>query len=265
MFSQVVTKAIAFLYTLFLAANLGVSDYGLYVAAVSYFSLVSILVDFGVGQYLIREVSVDKDKLSYLLSHAVLLRSLTLSITFMIFALVLGFFDSDSQRVSLVMLAILACLPQAVALSFDSIFVAMQKLSISAIGLLFLSLSSTLSGVLLINNGFGVMGAVVALQIGQFIYALVLILLGIKHRVGFDLKIRLSIIKRIVMESLPYGVLGLLGLLYFKVDSLMLSYMKGSYATGIYGAAYKFLEAITFVPSSISMALFPVLANLAIS
>ncbi|EKD90303.1 MAG: O-antigen transporter related protein, partial [uncultured bacterium] len=75
-------------------------------------------------------------------------------------------------------------------------------------------------------------------------------------------RVHLTVIKKIIIGSLPYGLLSVLGLLYFRIDAILLSYMKGSFETGIYGAAFKFLEAVTFIPSAFSLALLPVLARL---
>jgi O-antigen/teichoic acid export membrane protein len=83
-----------------------------------------------------------------------------------------------------------------------------------------------------------------------------------KMEVKIFSKVTVKILIDILKGSLPYGLLGVLGLLYFKVDAILLSYLKGSYETGIYGAGFKFLEAVVFIPSAISTALFPVLAKL---
>ncbi|MBU1000762.1 polysaccharide biosynthesis C-terminal domain-containing protein, partial [Patescibacteria group bacterium] len=165
------------------------------------------------------------------------------------------------MRVSLILLATLAILPQSIAFTFDAIFVAIQKLQFSAIALFISGLITTLVGLILIENGFGVWGAVNALIVGQVIYAVALTYLLYKQEGIFFSAIKLSVIKEALLGSLPYGVLSVLGLLYFKIDSILLSYIKGNFEAGIYGAAFKFLEAITFIPSAFSLALFPVLAR----
>lgn len=261
-FAQGLTKVVSFFYTIFLAGSLGVENFGLYVVAMSYFSLVASLTDFGMSQYFIRETSVDASLTDKLLSHIIMLRSSSVSIIFLLFALFFSAIDSNASRVSLVLVAILAALPQAIALSLDSVFVARQKLSFSSLGLLCLSAATTISGLILVGNSFGPLAAVVAVLLGEIIYMTVNLSLVKKLSVRFVWQLSLPEIKKILLGALPYGFLGILGLLYFKVDTLILNYMRGAYDTGIYGAAYKFLEAIVFVPSAISAALFPILSNL---
>lgn len=238
------------------------SDFGLYTVALAYFSIISSIADFGFNRFLIREVAKDRSKASELLWNIVTLRLTFTSIFFAIFSIILYLLDPDKMRVSLILLATLAILPQAVAFTFDAIFVAMQRLQFSAASLFLSSLSTVLVGLFLVSNGFGSIGAVNALVFGQLAYVFILGLFLYKTKRLVLSAINLTMIKKIIMGSLPYGLLGVLGLLYFRIDTVLLSYMRGNFETGIYGAAYKFLEAVTFIPSAFSMALFPVLARI---
>ena len=266
--AQVITKVISFFYTLFLAKSLGVETFGLYTVALSYFSLISAVSEFGINRYLTREVALNRH-LSSLLCGVLLFRLTFVSVVFAIFAVALSLLDSNASRVSLSVLAVSAVLPQAIAFTLDSIYVGLQKIKVSSIGLLSLNISTTIIGIWLISAGNNVLGAVATLILGQIIYVLTLLLFNLKNGWG---QLKNSIHReraltkahmlKITKGSLPYGILGILGLVYFKIDSLMLGYMKGSFEVGLYGAAYRFLEAIVFVPSSVATVLFPVLSKL---
>lgn len=260
--AQVITRGIGFFYVIFLARVLGVSDFGLYTVALAYFSIISSIADFGFNRFLIREVARDKSKAPELLWNIVMLRLTLTSILFAFFSIFLYLLDPDKMRVSLILLATISILPQAIAFTFDAIFVALQKLQFSAVSLFISSLATATSGFLLIREGFGVIGAVNAIILGQAVCAGVLVLILYRYQ-GLRLSsVTLSVIIKAIKGSLPYGVLGVLGLLYFRIDTILLSYLRGSFETGIYGAAYKFLEAVTFIPSALSLAMFPVFARI---
>lgn len=260
--AQALTKAVSFFYTIFLANSLGVNNFGHYVVALSYFSLISSIADFGISRFLVREVAKDKGNIRNVFSSILSLRLSLLCAFFGIFSIVISQIDQNEMRLALTLLAVSAVLPQAAALTFDAIFVAVEKLIYSSISLVVLSFSNGLIGFLLIKEGYGAIGAVLALIIAQLIYAVTLIIFTYRNKINIFGPINSKILKEILSGSLPYGLLGVLGLLYFKIDTLLLSYMKGSYDTGIYGAAYKFLEAIVFVPSAVATAMFPILAKL---
>lgn len=260
--AQALVKVISFFYTIFLARSLGVSDFGLLVTALAYFSLISSISDFGFNRFLIREGARNLQSLTEYVSLSALLRLGLLGLTFVIFAVWIKVFDPDALRSSLSILAVLAVLPQSIALTFDAALVARERLKFSALGLLGLSVSTTLLGIYFVTLGFNVAGAITALLIGQIVYALLLFMFLSQAEVKLKLHFSLRDIKDIIKGSLPYGILGVLGLLYFRIDTLLLSYLKGNEETGIYGAAYRFLEAIVFVPSALASAMFPVLAKL---
>lgn len=260
--AQLITRVISFFYIIYLAKSLGVDDFGLLTAALAYFAIISSIADLGFNRYLIREIANDKSKAAELLCNIVMLRLTITASFYAIFAVLLYIFDPDKERTSLILLATLTILPQAAAFTFDAIFVAVQKLQYSAIAFLIANMLTAWLGISLVSSGFGAMGAVNALLLGQLIYALLLIILLFKNQGLLLSAVKLPIIKKALIGSLPYGFLGVLGLLYFRIDALMLSYLKGSFETGIYGAAYKFLEAAIFIPGVFSAALFPALAKL---
>lgn len=256
------TRIISFFYVIYLAKVLGVSQFGLFTAALAYFSIISAVSDLGFNRFLIREVAKDKSRAGELLSNILILRLTLSSILFSIFAIVLYLLDPNATRVSLTLLAVLAIIPQTAVFTFDAVFTAFQKLEYAGAGLFFSGLVTVLSGYYLVGRGFGVFGAVSALIIGQIFYAVLLFLLLFRNgNVSFS-SVKLTVFKKAIIGSLPYGLLGVLGLLYFRIDALLLSYLRGSFETGIYGAGYKFLEAVVFIPGAFSAALFPALARL---
>mgnify|MGYP001589180310 FL=1 len=260
--AQGISRAIGFFYTIFLARSLGVENFGLYSVALAYFSLVSIISEFGFNRFLIRELSLGRLKLPQLIFNIATLRLLIAALLFVIFGFGLYILDPDKLRVNLALLMILAVFPNSLAQTFDSIFVAFQKLQFSAFAIILSNIFIVFLGVILVVAKFGPTGAAIALILGQFVYVALLFLLLKSNNLELSLKASINTLREIVLGSLPYGILGVLGLLYFKIDTLMLSYLKGNFDTGIYSAAYKFLEALVFVPSSVASALFPVLARL---
>lgn len=262
LFAQGIVKVLAFFYTIFLANTLGVEKFGLLVVALSYFSLFSSIADFGFSRYLIREVAKNKIVLKQLFVTILTLKFSLLCSLYGVFAFLLYILDPDSTRVAITLLAVLAVLPQSVALTFDAIFVANEKLSYSSFGLIILGIANTLFGVWLVGTSHDSFEAVFALIISQIIYMVFMVVFTFYKKYPFFGGFDTNYLKKIIVGSLPYGFLGVLGLLYFKIDSILLSYLKGSYDTGIYGAAYRFLEAVIFVPSALASALFPILAKL---
>lgn len=262
MAAQAFGRIIGFFYTIYIARVLGVENFGLYSVALAYFSLISTVAEFGFNRFITREVALSTHKIAVLLCNISIYRLTIASVIFGALSLILYFLDQDKMRVNLTVLAILATLPVAVAQTIDAIFVALRKLQFSAIALVIQSLVTTGLGIILVNLGFGPTGVLVALIIGQLIYLAILLSLIFRQKLNLLSEVKLSVLKEVTIGALPYGIIGILGLLYFRVDTLLLSYLRGNFDTGIYGAAYKFLEAAMFIPISVSIAIFPVMAKL---
>lgn len=261
LFAQVVSKAIAFFYTIFLARSLGVNNFGLYIIALSYFSLIGMIGDFGVSRYFIRQIVLDRQALTESSFTVAFLRGCLVLATLTVLAVALPWSDPDHTRVLLILVAGVATIPQTIGMTIDNIFTALQNYALSAISALVLSISTAWFGISLIMAGVSSIAPLLALILGEIAYILAgyLLLRSLKLKIRF--LVDFALLGRVVKGALPYGLLGAIGLLYFKVDSLLLGYIKGAYDTGIYGVAYKFLEAIVFIPSALFAALFPTLAQ----
>lgn len=261
--ANIIVKAIALFYNVFLARVLGVENFGLYTLALSYFVLLAAVSDFGIARFLIREGAKNRKNINLFFSTVLTLRVFLTVTVFVIFTIGLYLFDPSESRVLLILLALLALMPQSIGVTFDNVFISLQKIKISAIGVVITSISTTSAGIFLILSGYGVTSAIMALLFGEMVHAVFLMLLFAKEKGLVESYIfQLRLAKEVLKNSLPFGLLSILGLVYFRVDTLLLSYISGSYDTGIYAAAYKFLEALVFVPSSLAVVVFPLMVQL---
>jgi O-antigen/teichoic acid export membrane protein len=260
---QSLVKTIAFLYAIFLARALGPTDFGLYIYVITVFGLVSSLSDLGFNRFLVRDIARDKNQLSRYLSNVFTLRILFIVAIFFLSSAILLIFDPKISRSSLTVLALLSIIPLTAALTFDAIFVALEKMFYSALALVFLNLSVAFFGLLAVFVfKMGVFGAVFAFFVAHVLYLLVFGIFLFKERIFLSFSFDFSFWKKALFASLPYGLLAFLGLLYFKIDAVLLTFIKGEAQTGFYGASYKFLEGLHFIPLVVGTALFPVMARL---
>lgn len=260
--AQVLTRLIGFGYTLILGRQLGVSDFGLLAIALAYFGLVPVLSDLGFSRYLIREVAKDQSQINQLFWPILSVR-VGLTLLFSILTLVFLYFSGfDAYRLLVVAVVLLGTIPQAIAMTLDSVYASLRKLEWSAFGLLALSVSSSVFGLIFLTLGWQIWAATIALLFGQLMYVgflgIGLGLYKLKLKFNFS-KINLT---QIIHGALPYGLLAILGTVSYRLDTLLLGLIRGDFETGIYAMGYKFLDAVTFIPGAVALALFPVLAKM---
>ncbi|MGB0561637.1 MAG: oligosaccharide flippase family protein [Spirulinaceae cyanobacterium] len=68
-------------------------------------------------------------------------------------------------------------------------------------------------------------------------------------------------LKQTATEGVLLGGVALLGMLYFRIDSVMLGIIEGDAAVGLYNAAYRLVEGAIMLPSVIMIVAFPRLAQ----
>jgi O-antigen/teichoic acid export membrane protein len=65
----------------------------------------------------------------------------------------------------------------------------------------------------------------------------------------------------LIKEGITLGGVVFLWLIYFRIDSVMLGYMRGDVEVGVYNVAYKIMEGIFFIPSMIMLVFYPKLVK----
>jgi O-antigen/teichoic acid export membrane protein len=83
----------------------------------------------------------------------------------------------------------------------------------------------------------------------------------VKPRIELDFDFWKSTIK----IALPMGMLSLFALIYIRIDTIMLSMMKGDAVVGWYNAAYNLVLAFTPIPQLFMNALFPLMSSYYVS
>ncbi|MDX1535326.1 MAG: flippase, partial [Candidatus Spechtbacterales bacterium] len=99
-----------------------------------------------------------------------------------------------------------------------------------------------------------------ALIVGSFVIFITNFIFA-RRLVRFNLKTSLKEWKRIIKTTYPIAVSLVFTLLYFKLDTILLSIMKSQEDVGIYNAAYKVLETIIFFPAAFIGLMLPRLSE----
>src|SRR5436189_153809 len=101
---------------------------------------------------------------------------------------------------------------------------------------------------------------VAAVVAGVFVYALLLAVLAAR-RTSIMPIVRPAAWAALLRRALPLGLALMIAAVYFRADALLLSILKGSHAVGIYGVAYRLLEALIAFPGFFYISVFPLLSQ----
>lgn len=252
---------LAIVSTRLIAEALGVAGYGQYTTIFAYITFFGAIADFGFFWYLVREVAKDKDNAEKITANVVTLRLL-----FAIIVLIIGSIIAFSipryvpeVRIGIILLAA-SMLWVTLSNTLIGVFQAHERMDYPVTNeIIGRSLTLFLTW-LAIRSGYGLLPIVLAALAGSFtIFFLNFILVQryIKIRLGFDTHLW----RQIMRENTTLGINVLLGIIYFKIDAVILSALRPSLDVGIYGAPYKVLEILLAFPAMFMGAVFPSLAQ----
>jgi O-antigen/teichoic acid export membrane protein len=66
----------------------------------------------------------------------------------------------------------------------------------------------------------------------------------------------------LIKDGFPYFLYSIFGIIYYRIDTVMLSMYTPEAVVGWYGASYKFLDVLMFLPSIFTLSLLPVMTKL---
>ena len=259
--SDILSKVISVVFLIYLARVLGDSGLGKYSFIFSFVGIFTLASDLGIVPLIIREIAKDEKKLQRYFYN-----SLTLRIFSSIFALVLAiivlvFFERSSEIMLSVFLVSLAMLFYNLSEICFAIFSAFQKMEYPSVMLILERIITVSMGIYALSAGYGI----VAIALIYFISYLIIFIISLFLVGSKIIKVRfwmnLDDAKSILKESFPFWLTTIFYTIYFKVNTVMLTFMKGYQQAGWYSAAYSLLESLIFIPVSAGRALFPVMSK----
>ena len=262
--SQVLSYAIGFIYTVYLVRYLGVEDFGILSFAISLTSIMAIFCDLGLNTLLTREVARDKSLTKKYLNNVISIKLLLSLVLVIVSVSILNIIGYSQTELYVIYLLLLLVIFNSFSGVFYSVFQAYERMEYQSVANLLNSILMLIGIAILIYFNFGL---IVLAFIYAFVGGLVLIYYFYISSTKFKfskpkLTVNLKFWKQTITTALQFGLIGVFSTIYVWIDSVMLSFMVGNLAVGLYNAAYRIVLLLRFIPIVINMAIFPVMSKL---
>ena len=259
--AEVISKVLLFILMVYAARMLGVALYGKLTFALSFAVLTIILSDLGINSFLIREIARQKDLASKYFMNAFIAKIFLAigSLTFVIIFLNLLSFPEETKTIVYVMW-FFTTMSTFTDLLY-SIFRAFERMQYDAF-LKILRMVLLLSiGIYILFQGYGLFIFGLAFVFVEVIVFLTALSLGLLKFIRLELNINFNFIKNLVKSAFPFGLAIIFGSIYFHIDSVMLSKLRGDIEVGIYSVAYNLVIALLFIPAVYINAIYLVMSR----
>jgi O-antigen/teichoic acid export membrane protein len=263
--SWVVGALLSFVLTVYIARILGDVTYGKYAFAIVYTGLFSILINLGMDVIIVREVARDKSKASKYLGNIMVMRLILSVIAFALIAVVINLMNYPRDTITIVYIFGASHIFSALAVVFRVTFRAFESMEYEALVNILVRVIITSVGLAILFRGFGLIALAYVFLGGSIINLVLSFLICARKFARPKLEIDLDFWKKTVKIALPFSFSNVFAMVYARIDTVMLSVMKGDAVVGWYTAAYHLVLGFEPVVMLFMTALFPVMSRLFVS
>jgi O-antigen/teichoic acid export membrane protein len=255
----IVTNILSFFALLYIARYLGPEKYGMYTFAFAFIYFFSFIPDMGIHQILVREAAKEPEKAGKLIGNGTIMQ-ICLSLVALLLAFVLiNVINFPPSTKSALYIASLGLLITGTG-AYGIIYEAKLRMEYSLLFNLANRIVFLVFIFLAIANNLELNVFIFASILATLIHNLLMILFA-KKLVNVSFDVDISLMKQLVKEAIPIAIASVFTVIYFRIDVLMLSFLRGDTEVGFYSAAYRLTEALVFLPTVITTSTFPLMSK----
>lgn len=259
--SRIINNIIGYILIVAIARTLGDVGLGQYSFVFAFASLIFIIGDFGIPYLIIKEVSRNQKKRQYYFENTLTLR-FALGVLSLLIAVILSLISGKSLFIiQTLWVVFLIQFIQIFDSLFNAFFNSMDRMDFNAKSTVIERVIALIFGLYILINTKNLLYFISVLLLSNTLKILYLLFI-IKDKVDFKIRIDFKDWKKILTISFPYFLTGVFTLIYFRIDTIMLSFMQGDMITGWYTSAYKLIDVLTFVPMILIAAILPSMSKL---
>ncbi len=254
--------------TAILVRHLGHASYGQLITATTYTGFFSVLGDAGLYLSIVRRAAQDPERRAAILGAGLGLRAIVAAVPLLLGYGLIQMVPSTvfPTYVAAVKVAVAVCALNNYVTLLNQLYIAVFRLhlrmDLAVLGEMLARVTMLGAVALVVHFGGGVVACCWALAAGTactFAYGALVTRRFETIRPHFDWPLS----RALMSESVALTAVTLLGLVHFKVDTLILSVLRPPEDVGIYGVAYKLHEVLITFPGLFVGLLFPVFSRLA--
>ena len=260
--SKLLASVIVFIGYASIFRYLGTVRSGQYQFILAFATLYGVIVDFGLQQYVIKKVSEfpeESEKYFGNFFTTEIILALFVYVCMIVTAIFGGYNQIIFEGILTAGFGVVLC---ALSIPFTAVLSGHQEMrkiaymnfsnSMINVGIMAITILTHRSVLFLVTVQIW-MGVINFLFYSRAIRRYIPNLNLLRYIRNFNFKIS----KDMLMAALPFGMLIGFSIIYNKIDVIILSSMRGYAETGIYTAAYKFVDALSFFPGVVSSSLYP--------
>lgn len=253
---QAITWSVTLAWTVVVPRALGPVGLGILVSAQSVSGVLGIVLGMGTRNYLVREAVTNPADGPKLVGTALVLRiaiAPLVGVAAVIWARVAG--DGHQAATVLYLITAMTVLT-LITEPLQAAFQAIERMKYLAYADVINKSAQSLIGIALVLVGFTVIGIAANMAIIAVV-VLVLTFWWLRPHFEVDVHTSLKRMAHMMRQSVDYWAYGLFGMVYFWIDTIMLSLMTRPQVVGWYGVTSQLFQTLMFLPVLVQTAWLP--------
>ena len=244
---------------------LGDEGIGIWGAATDLVAIILVMSNFGLGTLLTREITRRKAMTLPLLWSAMKLRWMVGAVGYLFLVAFARYHGFSDLKTAAYLVTGLAIFVESTSMACDAVLQAHEKVQHQTIGQLVSAFVYFGLAFYALDAGYGLMGIVWSNAISRLVRLLVMVPLMLRYTGPWHWRDPdggpTPSIRDMVKLGFPLFLATTFGILYNKIDTVMLGTMLGDITAGIYVLGHRALDIMIIVPGLFGTALFPALAR----
>ncbi len=258
--AKLFSSFIGFLITIIIARSFGVLGYGDFIKITSFVAPFYLFVDFGLNAFYLQ---LKKEEENY--SRFFSLRLFLALLVFILINLInifLPYNEFNNIGYSPVVkfgifLFSISLFSQAIIYSSSAIFQKRLKYFYYMLSILLGSAVNLVLVLFFTKMQGSITYVILAFVISGILTALFTILFA-REKIS-SLKLNIQFSKKLIGLSFPLALMLIFNLVYFRIDAIILTFLKSTKDVGVYGLSFKFFDFLIALPLFLSNSLYPIL------
>jgi O-antigen/teichoic acid export membrane protein len=259
--SDLINKILGLVFIFYVARFLGDTNFGKYSFALAFTLFIYTLTDIGLSNYMVRELARNIEKINCFIDNILSIKIILSLLSALLIVFLMQLLDYSEEMKHIIYIFSIFWIVSSFSYTLKSIFRSYEIMEYEALTSIIERLISFSYGIYLLFSGYGLIEISEAILFASIMSLLIgLYTVCIKYHVP-RFSVNIKIWKQILSNSVHFGLVSIFIVIYFKIDVIMLSFMKGNEVVGWYNASYILIDSLMFISSFYLISIYPVLSR----
>ena len=244
-----------------IARHVSVAEFGVYSFMIAFEFFAYRLSDCGISNILMRDLAVERNKISELSGAALSWAGFILILTFVTAGSVVSLLHIERSLALMTMAMALDGVGHFIAGCYGAVLLSQENNELYAVGFIAHKLVILCLVALSVLFKIGLLGVIPAYIAGTLVQCCFYRWIVVKYYDRPLVRVDFRLWKYLVVNAVPVGAAGVVRLAAEQADIVILAWLLGTRAAGLFSGPYRISAGVRFLPMTVMVALYPLLAR----